>query len=180
MKKTLLTLLLLYTTVVALGFGMRVLYQNDPAHTDRVARAELRTYEILTRAEAFPQRENTAHSFSLDVLDVPTDELIIEDVVVGGGRVATSGDHVAVHYRAMFENGEVFDSSRSPGRSSFQFQLGVGQVMRGWDEGILGMKVGGVRRLVIPPTKAFGSDGFGPVPGDATLIYEIELLSVFN
>jgi hypothetical protein len=178
MTKTLLKLLLLYGVVVGIGFGLYGVHHNDPMRVDYVARAELRKHEMLG---AFPRQEgNPDGSFSLGILDTLAGELVIEDVAIGSGPVARSGDYIAVHYRAMFENGEVFDSSRSPGRNSFQFQLGVGQVIRGWDEGIPGMRVGGIRRLVVPSTKAYGPEGFGPIPGGATLIYEIELLSVFN
>jgi len=178
MKKTLLILLLIYGVFIVMWLTLRALYWGDPLREDRTLRAELRKQSLLENS--FPRQEEHGATFSLDILDPLANTLVVEDITVGGGAVAQSGDRIVVHYRALFEDGEVFDSSRRPGRNPFQFQLGVGQVIRGWDEGIVGMKVGGTRRLVVPPAKAYGSDGFGPIPENATLIYEIELLSVFN
>ena len=103
--------------------------------------------------------------------------LRITDLEVGSGAEAIAGQTVTVHYRGTLTNGEQFDASY--GRGPFSFRLGGGQVIKGWDEGVAGMKVGGKRRLVIPPDLGYGSRGAGGViPPDATLIFEVELLKV--
>jgi len=104
-------------------------------------------------------------------------EVLVEDVVVGGGVEAVSGDRVTVHYTGRFVDGKVFDSSLVR-KEPFQFVLGVGQVIKGWDEGIVGMKVGGKRILSIPPEFGYGMKDYGPIPGGSTLIFEVELLKV--
>ena len=103
--------------------------------------------------------------------------LKFEDTVVGEGAVASKGQTVSVHYTGWLENGTKFDSSKDRDEP-FVFKLGAGQVIRGWDEGVAGMKVGGVRRLTIPSHLAYGDRGAGGViPPKATLIFEVELLA---
>ena len=109
----------------------------------------------------------------------PPDDLVINDVVEGDGAEATSGSAVSVHYVGVAHStGEEFDASYNRGEP-LQFRLGVGQVISGWDTGVQGMKVGGRRRLVIPPHLAYGDRGAGGVikPGE-TLIFVVDLLSV--
>lgn len=105
------------------------------------------------------------------------------DIVVGSGAAAKAGDALTVNYagwlydaNAAQNKGALFDSSI--GRGAFQFQLGAGRVIRGWDQGVVGMQVGGVRRLVLPPDLAYGSTGSGSIPPNATLVFEIELLAI--
>jgi FKBP-type peptidyl-prolyl cis-trans isomerase len=99
------------------------------------------------------------------------------DTAVGDGQEATAGQTVNVHYTGRLENGTQFDSS--VGRGPFSFKLGAGQVIRGWDEGVAGMKVGGKRRLTIPPDLGYGARGAGGViPPNATLVFDVELLGV--
>jgi FKBP-type peptidyl-prolyl cis-trans isomerase len=103
--------------------------------------------------------------------------LKFEDTTVGDGMVASKGQTVSVHYTGWLENGTKFDSSKDRDEP-FEFKLGAGQVIRGWDEGVAGMKVGGVRRLTIPPQLGYGDRGAGGViPPKATLIFEVELLA---
>jgi peptidylprolyl isomerase len=103
--------------------------------------------------------------------------LRITDLEVGTGAEAIAGQSVTVNYRGSLTSGKEFDSSY--GRGPFGFRLGGGQVIQGWDEGVAGMKVGGKRKLVIPPDLGYGSRGAGGViPPDATLIFEVELLKV--
>ncbi len=102
-------------------------------------------------------------------------ELGIEDLEVGEGRAAQSGDRVAVHYTGWLLDGDKFDSSLDRGQA-FVFQLGARQVIRGWDEGVQGMQVGGKRRLTIPPEYGYGDRDLGIIPPNSTLVFDVELL----
>lgn len=105
--------------------------------------------------------------------------LLIEDIVVGVGNEAKDHNKVVVNYTGTLENGSVFDSSLKPGRDPFTFTLGVGSVIKGWDQGVKGMKVGGKRKLVIPPELGYGDKGAGNViPPNTTLYFEVELIEV--
>ncbi len=103
--------------------------------------------------------------------------LDVVDVVVGSGATAVSGDTLTVHYVGTFTSGTVFDSSRT-NNQPFTFRLGAGQVIQGWDVGVPGMKVGGRRKLTIPPELAYGNRQVGSIPPNSTLVFEIELLSI--
>ena len=105
------------------------------------------------------------------------------DLRVGGGAEATVGSRLTVQYTGWLydpnqleQKGQQFDSSA--GRDPFAFTLGAGQVIRGWDQGTVGMRVGGQRRLILPPDLGYGSSGSGPIPPNATLVFDIELLDV--
>lgn len=100
-----------------------------------------------------------------------------EDIVVGTGAVAVPGQTITVHYVGKLENGLVFDSSYGRGQP-YSFPLGVGEVIRGWDIGVAGMKVGGKRVLVIPADLAYGSQARGAIPANSTLIFEVDLIAV--
>jgi len=103
------------------------------------------------------------------------------DIVTGEGKVAEEGDYVKVHYSGWLENGKRFDTSllRQGGPRPFEFQLGAGRVIAGWEEGVTGMKVGGIRQLVIPPALGYGERGAGGViPPNASLIFDVQLLDV--
>jgi len=105
-------------------------------------------------------------------------ELQIEDLRPGTGAEARAGKTVTVHYVGTLTNGSKFDSSRDRNQG-FTFKLGAGQVIKGWDQGVAGMKVGQLRKLTIPPELAYGARGFPPViPPNATLVFEVELLAV--
>ena len=104
--------------------------------------------------------------------------LKLQDLQVGEGQEAQSGKKVSVHYTGWLTDGKKFDSSVDRG-TPFQFTLGARQVIQGWDQGVLGMKVGGKRKLTIPPTLAYGERGAGGViPPNATLVFEVELIEV--
>ena len=104
--------------------------------------------------------------------------LIIDELVVGAGAAAAAGQQVTVHYTGWLTNGTKFDSSKDRG-DPFIFPLGAGRVIKGWDEGVQGMKIGGKRKLTIPPALGYGTRGAGGViPPDATLVFEVELLGV--
>ena len=104
--------------------------------------------------------------------------LQIEEMKEGTGEIAKAGTQVRVHYTGWLVDGKKFDSSKDRGQP-FGFKLGGGQVIRGWDEGVEGMKVGGIRKLTIPPDLGYGARGAGGViPPGATLVFEVELLGV--
>jgi FKBP-type peptidyl-prolyl cis-trans isomerase len=104
-------------------------------------------------------------------------ELVREDLKLGDGAEAVAGKTVEVHYTGWLLDGKQFDSSK--GRGPFSFALGGGQVIKGWDQGVVGMKVGGTRKLTIPPELGYGMRGFpGVIPAQATLLFEVELLAV--
>ena len=104
--------------------------------------------------------------------------LQIDDLRPGTGAEARPGNNVTVHYVGTLTNGTKFDSSRDRGQG-FAFKLGAGQVIKGWDQGVAGMKVGQLRKLTIPPELAYGTRGFPPaIPPNSTLVFEVELLDV--
>ena len=122
---------------------------------------------------------NATLVFEVELLSVirNSGELEIEDLTEGSGREAVPGQRVSVHYTGWLTNGRKFDSSKDRGQP-FSFNLGGGQVIRGWDQGVVGMKEGGVRKLTIPPQLGYGARGAGGViPPNATLVFEVELLS---
>ena len=104
--------------------------------------------------------------------------LIIEDLIIGVGTTAEKYGIVTVHYTGKLQDGTVFDSSQRIGQEPLRFTLGVGQVIDGWDQGIIGMKVGGQRKLKIPPELGYGSQDKGVIPPNSTLIFKVELLEV--
>lgn len=106
------------------------------------------------------------------------ESLKIEDVRAGTGAEAKNGDMLTVHYEGKLDDGTVFDSSY--GREPFTLTLGRGDVIRGWELGLLGMKAGGKRQLTIPPELGYGPNGYGPIPPNATLHFTVELLKIGN
>ena len=155
--------------VALLSFFACVLH----AHEDSYASTEGVTNTISAPVFLAMAEETTSNSNSRTT----ESGLIIEDIVNGEGDEATSGKTVTVNYTGTLEDGTQFDTSI--GRAPFSFLLGVGRVIKGWDEGVAGMKVGGKRKLTIPPELGYGSRGAGNViPANATLIFEVELLKV--
>ena len=105
--------------------------------------------------------------------------LIVEELIVGDGDEAQDYNKVVVNYTGTLLDGSIFDSSLKPGRTPFTFTLGAGSVIKGWDQGVKGMRVGGKRKLTIPADLGYGDQGAGDViPPGATLVFEVELLEV--
>lgn len=131
----------------------------------------------VARAQALGKTAEPAKS--ADAPPPPVNEkLEMKDVTVGKGAEAKPGMHVKVHYVGTLTDGKEFDASRPRGKP-FEFDLGGGQVIKGWDQGVAGMKVGGKRKLTIPPSLGYGARGVPPqIPGNSTLLFEVELLEV--
>ena len=130
-----------------------------------------------TNAKAAPAAATPAAAAKEKIVTTASG-LKYEDLTVGEGAEAKSGDRVSVHYTGWLENGTKFDSSVDRGRP-FDFPLGAGRVIKGWDQGVAGMKVGGKRKLTIPPALGYGERGAGGViPPNATLVFEVELLKI--
>lgn len=138
--------------------------------------ARMRLHENLSAAGTL--RALTDHNRDFSMSSITTESgLIIEDTTPGTGNEAAAGQVVSVHYTGWLTDGRKFDSSKDRNQP-FSFHLGAGQVIRGWDEGVAGMKEGGVRKLTIPPQLGYGARGAGGViPPNATLVFEVELLS---
>jgi FKBP-type peptidyl-prolyl cis-trans isomerase len=130
---------------------------------------------LFAPLEPAPLEEATVPALSPS--DTSGEHSMITDTVVGTGAEAVIGKKVTVNYVGMFEDGTVFDASERAGRP-FTFTLGVDSVIQGWQQGLVGMKVGGKRHLVIPPELGYGPNDYGPIPGGSTLIFDVELLSV--
>jgi len=116
-------------------------------------------------------------SANATAMNIPTTGVQIEDQVVGTGPAANAGDTVTVNYVGMLTDGKVFDSSYDRNQP-IVFKLGAGQVIKGWDSGLQGMKVGGKRRLVIAPDAGYGNQNVGPIPANSTLVFDVELVSI--
>ena len=157
MKK--ITILIIISIVIVLGGYF--LFQNP--RNDKDLKAELK--EGLSQ-----EQKETPNTYEIQGMKV---EILKE----GTGAEAKNGDTVSVHYSGVFENGTKFDSSVDRG-VPFSFALGAGQVIQGWDLGVLGMKIGEKRKLTIPYDLAYGEAGYGPIPPKATLMFEVELLGI--
>ncbi|MBN2015935.1 FKBP-type peptidyl-prolyl cis-trans isomerase [Candidatus Dojkabacteria bacterium] len=107
------------------------------------------------------------------------EEFLMEDLTVGSGDEVKDGDKVRVHYNGTLLDGTKFDSSLDRGEP-FEFTVGAGEVIDGWDQGLLGMKVGGKRKLTIPSSMGYGETGSGSIPPNAGLVFEVELLEIIS
>lgn len=110
------------------------------------------------------------------VPEIVQQNLIVQDEKIGTGVTAKAGDRISVHYTGRLQSGVLFDSS--VGQDPYEFVLGAGAVIPGWDQGLQGMKVGGKRLLIVPPNLAYGAQPNGPIPANATLIFEVELVGI--
>ena len=172
--------------------GSRV--QIPPSRLDVVVQSETNLYRFLStlalaalfacggagdqKAERKPAGFSPSLGVDTTAMTKTPSGLRYQDLEKGNGAEATAGKDVKVHYTGWLPNGEKFDSSRDR-NEPFGFTLGAGQVIAGWDEGVAGMKVGGRRKLVIPPDLAYGTAGAPPdIPPGATLVFDVELLDV--
>ncbi|HUQ85870.1 MAG TPA: FKBP-type peptidyl-prolyl cis-trans isomerase [Candidatus Limnocylindrales bacterium] len=130
---------------------------------------------IGTSNTSTPETANTADAPQVEV-KIP-DNLKIDDSVEGTGPAVKSGDTITIHYAGRLEDGTPFDSSYDRGEP-FTTQIGVGQVIKGWDLGVVGMKVGGKRKLTIPPDLGYGDQDQGKIPPNSTLIFDVELMEI--
>ena len=134
---------------------------------------------VFVIAQSAARKPNTSAPTKVTGDGVKTDSgLVYWDIRVGNGDVAKEGSHVRVHYTGWLTTGKKFDSSVDAGKP-FDFTIGNGEVIKGWEEGVAGMKVGGKRQLRIPPALAYGAAGYpGAIPANATLIFDVQLLGV--
>jgi FKBP-type peptidyl-prolyl cis-trans isomerase len=152
----------------------------EPMATETVTAATAAAAPRPSAAAAAPTATATATAPAPAAPAAPAadEKLVVVDVVVGKGAEAKAGDKVSVHYTGTLTDGKEFDSSRKHGKP-FDFLLGRSQVIKGWDQGVAGMKIGGRRKLTIPPSLGYGARGAGGlIPPNATLQFDIELLGI--
>lgn len=130
---------------------------------------------IFRITDSFLPAQKPAPTKIMDTTSVK--ELKIEDIKVGNGKEVKSGDNIVINYLGTLPDGTKFDSSYDRGEP-FETQIGTGQVIKGWDLGVVGMKVGGKRKLTIPPSLGYGQQAVGAIPANSTLIFEVELVDV--
>ncbi len=136
------------------------------------------SYYLLSKPPSDISNKNDDSLLISQTPTKPMQKLVVEDLKIGSGNEVKTGDNISIHYVGTLENGTKFDSSYDRG-SPFETQIGVGQVIKGWDEGVVGMKIGGKRKLIIPPEFGYGSRGAGNIiPPNSTLIFEVELIDI--
>lgn len=163
---------------MALALYMLRLEGSLNPNVDSVPTASQPTAGIVVVPESNDQQAALASAIT-EAADArgQLEDLIIDDVVIGTGPLVADGDTVTVHYIGTLQNGQEFDNSRSRG-APFTFTVGSDSVIEGWERGVIGMQPGGERILVIPPELGYGRAGYGPIPGNATLVFAIELISI--
>lgn len=140
--------------------------------------ASIPLYMLITKKPTTQPMSNDQTQNNTQQVASDSAQLKVEDIKVGEGREVKAGDTVVMNYKGTLADGTQFDSSYDRGQP-FTTQIGVGQVIQGWDQGVPGMKVGGKRKLIIPGDLAYGSRGVpGAIPPNATLIFEVELLDI--
>lgn len=143
--------------------------------------APIDTSSATSETSEVPGNNQNAQVLTQEIMDQLESQgaVAASDIVVGTGAEAVAGKTVSVHYTGVLSDGTKFDSSLDRG-APFEFSLGAGQVIRGWDIGVAGMKVGGKRQLVIPPSLGYGDRAIGAIPPNSTLIFDVELLNVLD
>jgi peptidylprolyl isomerase len=165
------------------GGGTEAAREKANALAEKYEREEEAEAEEEAEGEAEAEKEAEERAAKLPKLNVPPGpppkKLVVKDVKEGSGATAKAGDEVTVHYvGVLYDGGEMFDANWE-GDEPFSFTLGEGRVIKGWDQGVQGMKVGGQRELIIPPGLAYGPEGSYPsIPPNATLVFLVELLKV--
>ena len=191
MSETQTIALSIFLTVVVIGTGMFFLIRSNnmtPASSANTSnssesKTDSKPSTNPTDTKTSETKNNTTKPMTDDQTKTATDDqkdggLIIKDDVVGTGTEVKSGDTVTINYTGKLLDGTVFDSSLKPGRTPFSTKIGVGQVIQGWDQGVVGMKVGGKRTLTIPAELGYGAQATGGIPANSTLIFDLELLDV--
>jgi FKBP-type peptidyl-prolyl cis-trans isomerase len=162
----------------AKSLGNAAMVNDIVSESKKAQQGEETVKNIDIYDESLPLQTERKEEEAMNTIPSSVDSLQIQEQVIGKGEEAAAGKTVTVHYTGMLTNRKVFDSSVSRGQP-FVFSLGSGQVIPGWDYGIEGMRVGGKRRLLIPPDLAYGQQGVvGAIPPNATLVFDVELLKV--
>lgn len=174
MQKSTLALGVIVLVVIAIGFA---LFKSESSSGEANKDVDLKS---LVSTPASTSLGSATESATINPSGSPmsTNGLVIEDIKVGTGDEAIPGKKITVNYKGTLTNGKQFDSSYDRGQP-FSFNLGAGEVIQGWDQGFAGMKVGGKRKLTIPPELGYGQQGAGAlIPPNSTLMFEVELLKV--
>lgn len=163
----------LFAILLAVGviFALGGCGKKQAAKTETPSTAQEKTTESASGAKTTPTQTK-------DGFTVTKSGLKYKDTKVGTGPAVKAGDMVTVNYKGWLDDGTVFDTTKKPGGEPFSFNVGSGQVIKGWDEGLQGMKKGGVRQLIVPPDLGYGSEDMGVIPPNSTLHFEIELLKI--
>ena len=177
-NKNYITPLIVFFIVIAIAGGFLVLSTKSQKESGITALPESSVSDNIAPVDEATPSANQSPAATSSAKQTMNDQLQITDEVVGTGSEAVAGKKVTVNYTGTLTDGTKFDSSYDHG-TPFSFNLGAGEVIKGWDQGVSGMKVGGKRKLVIPPSLGYGDTGAGGIiPPNATLIFEVELLKV--
>jgi peptidylprolyl isomerase len=172
--------------LVVVGCGDDSSSTTEDVREEAAALVEKEEKEEKAEAEKAAEEEAEAEKATAELPQVavpkgpPPKKLVTEDLKQGSGKVAKTGDEVSVHYiGVLYKGGDVFDASWGKEAEPLPLKLGAGGVIKGWEQGLEGMKVGGERKLIIPPALAYGSEGVYPsIPPNATLVFQVELVDV--